>query len=530
MNHNRVFTLAALLPVAAAAQNVPDTAKQPARPVNIIHIMADDHSFQTIGAYGHPVSRVAPTPNIDRLANEGMLFTHAYVENSISAPSRATLLTGKYSHQHGQRTLTRGFDTEQICFPELLQSAGYQTAVVGKWHLDAEPRGFDHYCILNDQGHYYNPQFRTPDSEGKYVREEGYATTLITDHALGWLESRDTDKPFCLLLHHKAPHRNWMPEGQYLGLFEDTHIPEPATLFDDYTTRCPAAASQEMTIANHMSMAYDLKVDQLNETDPPARQRDWNSSLGRMTSDQLATWKAAYDPSNEEMIALNLTGDDLTRWKYQRYMKDYLRVIHSIDEQVGRVLDWLDANGLAENTIVVYTSDQGFYMGEHGWYDKRFMYEESFRTPLLVRLPGTTHPGSVCADLVQNIDFAPTYLALAGVEVLKDMEGVPLGPVLAGNTPADWRDILYYQYYDYPAVHMVRKHYGVRTKDYKLIHFYGEGGGKDEGRVIDCWEFYDLRGDSSETRNLYGNPAYAEIIEQMTQRLECIRGGLGNPL
>lgn len=531
MKNKRLLAWAAILPAAATAQNNTHAAEtHPARPLNIIHIMTDDHSFQTISAYGHPVSRIAQTPNIDRLANEGMLFTHAYVENSISAPSRATLLTGKYSHMHGQRTLARGFDPEQVCFPELLQQAGYQTAIVGKWHLDAEPKGFDYFRILRGQGSYYNPEFRTNDSGGKYVRETGYATTLITDHAIEWLEGRDADKPFCLLLHHKAPHRNWMPEEKYLTLFEDEVFPEPATLFDDYATRCSAAATQEMTIVRDMSMSYDLKVRQLRDSDNPDRQHDWDITMALMNPEQLDAWNAAYDPSNEAMVAMNLSGDDLTRWKYQRYMKDYLRVIRSVDEQIGRVLDWLDQNGLAENTIVVYTSDQGFYMGEHGWYDKRFMYEESFRTPLLVRLPRVIEAGSVCGELVQNIDFAPTYLDIAGVDVPQDVSGVPLTPIFAGNVPDDWRDILYYQYYDYPEVHMVRRHYGVRTKDYKLIHFYGEGGGKDAGLDIDCWEFYDLRRDPSETNNLYGNPSYSDIIEELTRRVEQIRNGLGNPL
>ena len=499
------------------------------KPVNIIHIMTDDHSFQTISAYGHPISQIARTPNIDRMANEGMLFTHAFVENSISAPSRATLLTGKYSHNHGQRTLDKGFDPQQTVFVEKLQEAGYQTAVIGKWHLNMEPKGFDYYKILDDQGDYYNPEFKSSETKGEYIKKEGYATTLITDYSLDWLEQRDPNRPFCLLLHHKAPHRNWMPETKYLNLYDEVEIPYPETLFDDYSTRTSPASTQQMMIANDLTMGYDLKVDQLNEQEKIGwLKEEWIKSLDRMTAEQREAWDKAYNPKNEAFLEANLTGDELTKWKYQRYLKDYLRVIKSVDDQVGRVLDYLDEKGLTENTIVVYTSDQGFYMGEHGWFDKRFMYEESFRTPLIVRWPAAIEPGSVCDELVQNIDFAPTYLDVANAETY-EMDGVSLKPLFDGKSPSDWRDVIYYQYYDYPAIHMVHKHYGVRSKTHKLIHFYSTDVEEGHKRYVDSWELYDLKSDSTEVNNVYGIVEYEEIQKELKDKLVKLRNELGNP-
>ena len=494
---------------------------------NIIHIMTDDHSFQTISAYGHPISQIAQTPNLDRLANEGMLFTRGYVENSLSAPSRATLLTGRYSHQHGQENLGRGLDTTLTVFPELLQEAGYQTAIVGKWHLRCEPKGFDYYRILYDQGDYYNPEFKTSQTGGEYVREEGYATTLITDHSLEWLDNRDKSKPFCLLLHPKAPHRNWMPEEKYLNLYDDVEFPYPETLFDNYEGR-EAASMQEMSIAEDMSWAYDLKVDQLK--DLPTKQqwtnRDWERAMNRMTPEQRKAWNAAYDDENEEMIAKNLQGEELVKWKYQRYIKDYVRCIKSLDDQIGRVLDYLDENGLTENTIVVYTSDQGFYMGEHGWFDKRFMYEESFRTPLIIRYPKKMQEkGKVCNTLVQNIDYAATYLDAAGVEKPDYMVGRSILDIIDNNgeTPKDWRKSLYYHYYDYPAIHMVRKHDGVTDGRYKLIHFYGKGKKNQKGRDMNNWELFDLQNDPIELHNIYGQEGLEEITENLKKELQNYR-------
>lgn len=497
------------------------TSKEEAKkPLNIIHIMTDDHSYQTISAYGHPISRLAPTPNIDRLAAEGVLFRKAFVENSLSTPSRACLMTGLYSHQNGQRRLGKGIDTTKVFFSELLQEQGYQTGVVGKWHMQCEPKGFDFYHVLWDQGDYYNPEFKSPDSNGKYLKEEGYATSLTTDHAIRFLEERDEAKPFCLLVHHKAPHRNWMPETKYLDLYEDVEFPYPETFHDDYATRCEAAHKQEMRIEDDMTLVYDLKVDELKHTEAYKAEwgvDGWNASLDRMTGEQREAWIAAYKPKNKAFISKNLKGDDLLKWKYQRYLKDYLRCIKTIDDEVGRLIDYLEKEGLMENTIIVYTSDQGFYMGEHGWFDKRFMYEESFRTPLIIRYPEMEKRGITCDALVQNIDYAPTYLAAANLDAPEAMAGASLIPLLKGGQPADWREYLYYHYYDYPAIHQVQRHDGVRDERYKLIHFYGEKG------EVNCNELYDLQNDPNELNNLYGNKDYNEIQTRLQEQLDHFR-------
>ncbi|MDR2466060.1 MAG: sulfatase [Prevotellaceae bacterium] len=510
--------------IAVISLAAPAKSRKP----NIVHIMCDDHSLQTISAYGHPLSRIAPTPNIDRLAASGMLFGRAFVENSLSTPSRACLMTGLYSHQNGQRALGAGIDTTKVFFSELLRDAGYQTGVVGKWHLQCEPKGFDYYCVLNDQGDYYNPEFKTPESRGAYLREEGYATKLITDHSIEFLEKRDAGKPFCLLVHHKAPHRNWMPEGKYLNLYDDVEFPLPANFRDDYSTRCDAARSQEMSVANDMTLIYDLKATELRTV--PPYDGEWNiatavSDLERLTPEQLRVWTEAYAPRNAKFIADGLGGEELVRWKYNNYLRDYLRCIKTIDDEVGRLLDWLEREGLRENTMVVYTSDQGFYMGEHGWFDKRFMYEESFGTPLIVSYPGVVRHG-VCNALVQNLDFAPTYLAVAGVSKPEAMSGRSLEPLFDGAVPDDWREYLYYHYYDYPAIHRVRRHEGVRDKRYKLIRFYGRGFGKEAGCDADCAELYDLESDPSEMNNVYGDPAFAPVAARLQGALDRFRSEL----
>ena len=409
----------------------------------------------------------------------------------------------------------------------MLQARGYQTGVVGKWHMKCDPKGFDFYHILWDQGEYYNPEFRSHDSQRKYVKEEGYATSLITDHAINFLEERDKEKPFCLLVHHKAPHRNWMPEPKYLDLYEDVEFPYPDTFKDDYATRTEPAHTQEMTIEKNMTLIYDLKVKELIGNEAYAT--EWNingltASLDRMTEEQRAMWNAHYTPRNQKFISANLHGEELLRWKYQAYVKDYVRCIKSIDDEVGRLLDYLEKEGLMDNTVIVYTSDQGFYMGEHGWFDKRFMYEESFRTPLIIYHPKMKNRGVVNTDLVQNLDFAPTYLDIAGVEKPEAMSGTSLLPLLNGQTPEDWRQYLYYHYYDYPAQHRVRRHDGVADKRYKLIHFYGKGHGKD--KAVDCDELYDLETDPNELNNLYGNPAYQEVTDRLQNRLNEFRDAL----
>ena len=368
--------VAAAVPAACAAQQG-TSGRESGRP-NIVYIMTDDHAYQTVGAYGHPISRLAPTPNIDRLAREGMLFREAFVENSISAPSRATLLTGVYSHRHGQTTLSYGImDTTLVHFPELLRAEGYRTAIFGKWHLSIEPKGFDHYDLLWDQGEYYNPVMRTPETGGKYVRQEGYATDIITDHALAWLDGhRDDDAPFCLMIHHKAPHRNWMADLKYLDLYEDVEFPEPETLFDDYATRGDQMRQQQLTIDRHMGYAFDFKVEELK--DEPTLQYihdSWDIAMSTLTPEQRRVWDDSYGRKNRDFLADRPEGKELLRWKYQRYIHDYCRTIRSVDDQIGRVLDYLEENGLMDNTLIVYTSDQGFLLGEHGLYDKRFMYD-----------------------------------------------------------------------------------------------------------------------------------------------------------
>lgn len=512
--------VAAAVPAACAAQQGAG-GRESGRP-NIVYIMTDDHAYQTVGAYGHPISRLAPTPNIDRLAREGMLFREAFVENSISAPSRATLLTGVYSHRHGQTTLSYGImDTTLVHFPELLRAEGYLTAIFGKWHLSVEPKGFDHYDLLWDQGEYYNPVMRTPETGGRYVRQEGYATDIITDHALAWLDARrDDDAPFCLMIHHKAPHRNWMADLKYLDLYEDVEFPEPETLFDDYATRGDQMRQQQLTIDRHMGYAFDFKVEELK--DEPTLQYihdSWDIAMSTLTPEQRRVWDDSYGRKNRDFLADRPEGKELLRWKYQRYIHDYCRTIRSVDDQIGRVLDYLEENGLMDNTLIVYTSDQGFLLGEHGLYDKRFMYEESFRTPLVMRLPGGVR-GDI-AEMVQNIDYAPTFLELAGVAVPDDIQGVSLLPLLRGEHPAGWRRSLYYHFYEYPAEHMVRRHYGVRNDRWKLIHFYND---------IDQWELYDLQEDPHELRNLYGLPEYAAPRREMTDELVRLQTQYGDTL
>lgn len=476
MNSKSIISLAALSCVTAAYAQQQKAQQHP----NIVYIMCDDHAYQCISAYGSALSKLAPTPNIDRLAERGMRFDRAFVENSLSTPSRACLMTGQYSHQNGQRQLGEGIDTTRTFFTELLQEAGYQTAVVGKWHMGCDPKGFDYYHVYNDQGQYWNPQYRGTDTNNEFIVEEGYSTDLTTDHALDFIEHRDPSKPFCLLLHHKAPHRNWQANLKYLGMYDDVEFPMPENFYDDYSTRGSAARTQKMSVTRDMRWEQDFKVPEMLDLNNPDSQDSYNALMGeinRMTPEQRSAWGRYYFPRNRRLLEAQLKGKDLDNWKYQVYIRDYMSVIASVDESVGRVLDYLDKNGLTDNTMIVYTSDQGFYMGEHGWFDKRFMYEESLRTPLIVSYPGHTKPGSVCNRLVQNIDYAPTFLALAGVSQPKDMPGRSLVPVLDnGDNVKNWRQSIYYHYYDYPTYHMVRKHDGVRTDRYKLIHFYGKGG------------------------------------------------------
>ena len=460
---------------------------------NILFIMSDDHGYQAISAYG---SNRNQTPNIDRLAKEGMRFDRAFVTNSICGPSRAVILTGKYSHLNGfhDNSGRAFFYGKQQTAPKLLQAAGYNTAVIGKWHLNSDPTGFDYWHILLGQGPYYNPRMKTADG---LVNHEGYTTDIITDLTLEWLKNkRDKEKPFFLMYQHKAPHRNWQPAPRYLDKYKDVTVPEPETLFDDYSGRTKPAAENQMSVANHLTRS-DLKLDP-----PPG-----------LTPEQLDTFTKAYAEENKAFEEARLEGKERTKWQYQRYVKDYLRCVDAVDENVGRVLDYLDESGLAKNTVVFYTSDQGWYLGEHGWYDKRWMYEESFRTPLLVRWPGKAEAGSVSKKMVMNLDFAETFLDIAGLTVPDDMQGESIVPILQGRETPDWRKSVYYHYYEFPQPHYVHPHTGVRTDRFKLIHFY----------TIDAWELFDLDKDPQELKSVYGDPAYADVVADMKQELKRLK-------
>ncbi len=463
---------------------------------NVLFVFTDDHCIQAMSCYG---SNRNKTPNMDRLAREGMMFHNCFVTNSICGPSRAVIQTGKHSHLNGFTRNGQRFNGNQQTFPKLLQKAGYQTAIIGKWHLGTVPQGYDHFDVLLGQGPYYNPPMRTRNEKGEVVvvKHTGYTTDLIIDKTLNWLqEQRDSSKPFMLMCQHKAPHRNWQPGPKYLTKYDDVTLPEPATLWDDYSGRKSPASTQTMTIEKHLT-PYDLKLVAPRNLKP----------------EQKARWEAAYGPKNKAFQKANLQGEELVKWKYQRYAKDYLRCVDSVDEGLGRLLNYLDESGLAENTVVVYSSDQGWYLGEHGWYDKRWMYEESLRTPLLVRWPGVTKPGSENNDITSNLDFAQTFLEIAGAPLPDDMQGRSLVPLLKGNTPKDWRKSFYYHYYEFPGPHSVRQHYGVRTDKYKLIYFYR----------LDEWEFFDLSKDPNELTSQYDNPNYASVISELKGELQRLR-------
>lgn len=469
-------------------------AKQP----NIIFIFTDDHCEQALSAYDD--SRII-TPNMDRIANEGMKFTRCYVTNSICGPSRAVIQTGKYSHLNGFVRNGNTFDGSQQTFPKLLRKAGYQTAVIGKWHLKSTPQGFDYFDVLKGQGPYYNPPMLTGgiESVATLNKHVGYTTEIIRDKALEWLKKdRDAEKPFMLMFQHKAPHRNWQPAPQYLTWLDDKTIPEPKSLFDDYTNRASPAAKQTMTIREHLN-DNDLKL----------------KTPGGLTAEQLSAWNAAYEPKNREYLAKrdSMSEKEVIQWKYQRYVKDYLRCVKSVDDAIGDVMDYLDDEGLADNTLVIYSSDQGWYLGEHGWFDKRWMYEESLKTPLLAKWPGVIKPGSVSGDIVSNLDFPETFLDVAGVEVPDDMQGESLVPIFKGETPEDWRTSFYYHYYEFPGAHSVARHYGVTNGKHKLIHYYH----------LDEWELFDLEKDPEEMNSVYNKEDYLELTKEMTAELTRLR-------
>lgn len=476
------------LPEALAAEKRP----------NIIFIFTDDHCQQALSAYD--ATRMA-TPNMDRIAREGMLFQRCYVTNGICGPSRAVIQTGKYSHINGFMVNGQVFNGDQPTMPKMLHAAGYQTAVIGKWHLESTPQGYDYFDVLIGQGPYYNPPMLTGGIEAQATRREhtGYTTDIIRDKALAWLkEQRDPEKPFLLMFQHKAPHRDWQPAPKYLTWLEETEIPEPATLWDVYSNRASPAANQAMTIKDHLT-DRDLKLT------PPTN----------LTPEQLTAWNAAYEPLNKAFLEKRptMTPEEVIKWKYQRYVKDYLRCVKSVDDSIGDLLDYLEASGLKDNTVVIYSSDQGWYLGEHGWYDKRWMYEESLKTPLLVSWPGVVKPGSVNGDIVSNLDFAQTFLDIAGVEQPADMQGRSLVPLLKGTTPADWRKSFYYHYYEFPGAHNVARHYGVTDGRHKLIYYYELGE----------WELFDLVKDPNEMSNVHDLPGYADIQKALGVELTRLR-------
>lgn len=477
------------------------------QPPNILFIFSDDHALQAISAYDFRGRHLNKTPNIDRIANEGALFNANYCANSICSPSRATVLTGKHSHLNGVTKWQR-FDGSQFTFPKSLHEAGYATALYGKWHLGSDPTGFDDWAIYPGQGNYYNPDYLTPQGKKQF---QGYSVDLTTNLALDFLEKqKGSGKPFLLMCQYKAPHRNWMPGPGELDLYRDETFKEPDNLFDDYKDRAGPAAKHRMGIGEHLHMDHDLKF--------PA---DRIMGRDRMSPEQLGKLKAIYQPENEAFAESNPQGHDLVRWKYQRYLRDYLRCVAAVDRNVGRLLAYLDDNGLADQTLVVYSSDQGFFLGEHGWFDKRWMYEESFRMPLMMRWPGVVKAGTKIDKLTQNIDFAPTFLAAAGLKAPAEIQGVNLLPLLKGET-VKWRDALYYHYYDGPGEHGVAKHYGIRTERYKLIRYYA--------KADDTWELFDLAEDPLEMKSLHGVPAYAEVESQLKRQLETLKRQYGNSI
>ncbi|OVE75896.1 sulfatase [bacterium E08(2017)] len=485
------MTMLALIPACVSADEKP----------NIVFVFSDDHACHAISSYGSIINK---TPNIDRIAQEGAIFRNNFCGNSICAPSRATILTGKHSHLNGQLTNRDKFDGSQLTFPKLLQKAGYTTGIFGKWHLKSDPTGFDEWMVYPGQGDYYSPEYLTP--EGR-KRIDGYSVEVTTDLVLDFIKKQKNGKPFMVMCQYKAPHRNWMPGPKYLNMYDDVTIPEPETLFDDYRGRATPASEHKLGIDEHMTLYYDLKVD-----GQAGRYQDvMDKKLERLLPEQRQAWDKAYGPKNKKFVKSNLSGKELVRWKHQRYVKDYLRCVAAVDDNLGRILDYLKESGLDNNTIVIYSSDQGFYLGEHGWYDKRWMYEESFRMPLVIRWPGKIKPGTKIEKLTQNIDFAPSLLDAAGLKVPEDMQGKSLLP-LFNEDETKWRDSLYYHYYEHRA-HGVAEHYGVRTASHKLIHFPRSNE----------WELFDLDSDPQEIKSIYGDPQHKELQKTLKAELYRLR-------
>ncbi|MBT8038525.1 MAG: sulfatase [Verrucomicrobiae bacterium] len=497
--------LAAIVPLATAADKP-----------NILFLFSDDHALNAISAYGSALAKVAPTPHIDRLADEGAIFENSFCANSICGPSRACILTGKHSHKNGfMRNTGKGLDQSQWTLSKTLQKSGYATAVIGKWHLHTKPRGFDYWEVLPGQGKYYNPDFIQMDGEKKQFT--GYVTDITTDKAIAWLDRRDKTKPFFLMCQHKAPHRTFSPALRHLKAFEGVEIPEPASLFDDYASRSQWLPKNEMEIDRHFNWAYDLKLreDERAGIKLPGLDLYGAPEYDRMNAAQRKQWVAHFGPKNQAFLkdfkAGKLSNKDMVRWKFQRYMRNYLATVKSVDESVGRMLKYLDDQGLAENTLVIYSSDQGFFLGEHGWYDKRWMFEESFKMPFLIRWPGQIKPGSRPEALIQNIDYAPTLLEAAGMPVPEEIQGKSIVPVLKDSTRSV-RDSLYYAYYEL-GEHNVPQHYGVRTRTHKLFYIPS----------TQEWQMFDLVKDPSEMVNVYGHPEYALMKKELTAEYKRLR-------
>ncbi len=508
MNRNSIFIFSASLFLAFGIAN----AERP----NILFIFSDDHARRAISAYGYDLAKIAPTPNIDRLANEGAMFRNSFCANSICGPVRATVMTGLHSHKNGlMRNDSGAFDNTQWNFAKELRKSGYTTAAVGKWHLKSDPTGFDYWEVYPNQGSYYNPVFRQMDGTTK--KDMGYCTDLVIGKAIKWLGERDKEKPFVLMCQFKAPHRTFSPPLRHLGAFDGVEIPEPSTLFDDYANRSPTLAENEMEIDRHMHWQYDLKV---RKDEPGAGDlmpnRFGDKEYSRMTPEQKAKWDAYFGPKNQEFLkeyaSGKLSDKDIVRWKYQRYLKNYLGAARAVDESVGKLLDYLDEQDLAKNTVVIYGSDQGFFLGEHGWFDKRWMFEESLEMPFLIRWPGVIQPGLRPKGMIQNIDYAPTFLDMAGLPAPDRLDGRSIVPLLKGETPDDWRDAIYYAYYEL-GEHNVPQHFGVRTATHKLFYLPNH---KE-------WQLFDLVKDPQELVDQSNNPEYAEVRKELEEKYHELR-------
>lgn len=486
---------------------------------NIIVMYSDDHTAQAIGAYQGVLDyglelNHTPTPNIDQLAEEGMRFDNAFVTNSICKPSRAVLMTGMHSHKNGVYINAGAeLDTSLVTFPKLLQNSGYETAMIGKWHLGTEPKGFDYYEILHGQGPYYNPKMRTPSGD---VKRHGHTTRILTNTALRWLKHRDKENPFMMVFNQKAPHRNWVPGPRHLEDYRDRDLPEPSTLFSDYSGLASPAHNQKMEIGDHMTLGWDLKVPKSPKTGKPLPGFKYMTNRNDLTKEQEQRIREAYKKGNQEIYDNweQMSQKEKTQWKYQRYVKDYLRVIRGVDDGVGRLMSYLKRENLYDNTVVIYAGDQGFFLGENGWFDKRWIYEESMRMPLIVHWPEGIDAGSVRKQLVQNLDLAPTMLDLADVKIPDQMQGRSLLPLFKSDSPGDWRDAVYYHYYEGPPrVHHVAKQYGIRTRRYKIVHYYEQN----------AWEMFDLKKDPEELQSVYGDPEYSDVQKRLKDKLNALQ-------